>query len=108
MFQALRVEADAIGKPAWRPMLRYLAELHPRSVQPAQPPCPYPWEETGPGYCYRPSFSHWDIVHAVLDVVPAEPEHALRQILNNLAAQDPNGLVPGVMWLKDGEIRWRT
>jgi glycogen debranching enzyme len=95
-----------IGKPQWRAMLRYTAELHARSVRPARAPFPYDWEEIGPGYCYGPAFGHWDIVHAILDVMPSQPEHARRQILNNLAAQEDSGLVPGVIYMRNDEPRW--
>jgi len=87
-------------------MLAYVADLHARSVRPAREPFPYAWEEIGPGYCYGPAFGHWDIVHAILDVLPAEPEHARLQILNNLAAQQPDGLVPGVIQMRGEEPVW--
>jgi glycogen debranching enzyme len=80
--------------------------LHGLSTHPPRDPFPYPWEEIGPGYCYGPAFGHWDLIHQVLDVVLWEPEHARHQILNNLAAQQPDGLVPGSIWLKDKEPRW--
>ena len=80
-------------------MLAYLADLHRRSTRPAGPPFPYPWVEIGPGY-HAPAFGHWDIVHATLDLVPTLPRHAERQILNNLANQEPDGLVPGVIWVE--------
>ena len=87
-MENLKADARAIGKPAWRPMLRYVAELHERSTHPPRAPFPHPWEEIGPGYCYGPAFGHWDIVHAILDVMASEPQHAADQILNNLAAQE--------------------
>ncbi len=98
-LQRLRKAADTLGKPSWRPMLRYLASLHERGIHPARPPFAHPWEEIGPGYCYGPAFGHWDIVHAALDTLPWEPNHARHQILNNLAAQQPDGLVPGSIYL---------
>jgi glycogen debranching enzyme len=91
--------ARQLGKPTWRPMLTYVAQLHGRSIHPAQAPFPYAWEEIGPGYCYGPAFGHWDLIHAVLDVVTYEPEHARRQLINNLAAQEEDGLVPGSIWM---------
>lgn len=105
-MQQLIEDANTIGKPEWRAMLRYTAELHARSVRPARAPFPFDWEEIGPGYCYGPAFGHWDIVHAILDVMPSEPEHARRQILNNLAAQEDSGLVPGVIYMRGEEPRW--
>ena len=106
MLERLKAEAGTLGKPAWRPMLAYVAALHERSIRPPRPPFPFPWEEIGPGYCYGPAFGHWDIVHAILDVMPAEPEHAYHQILNNLAAQEPDGLLPGVIWMREEQPRW--
>lgn len=99
-------ETQTTGKPAWRPMLRYAAELHERSTHPAQAPFPFAWEEIGPGYCYGPAFGHWDLIHAVIDTMPSEPEHARRQLLNNLAAQEDSGLVPGSIYLRGEEPRW--
>jgi putative isomerase len=104
----LKAEIQEIGKPQWRPMLTYVAELHERSVHPPREPFPYPWEEIGPGYCYGPAFGHWDLIHAVLDTLPAQPEHARQQILNNLAAQQEDGLVPGSIWMRDEDVRWST
>ena len=106
MFDELKAECDALGKPDWRPMLHYLANLHERSTHPARPPFPFPWEEIGPGYCYRPAFGHWDIVHAILDVLPSEPEHARNQLLNNLAAQQDDGLIPGSIYFRDDAPQW--
>jgi glycogen debranching enzyme len=106
VLQNLLLETQRLGKPQWRPMLRYLAELHARSIFPAEAPFPYDWEDIGPGYYYGPAFGHWDIVHAVLDVLPVAPEHARHQLLNNLAAQTPNGLVPGSIWMGDKQAEW--
>ncbi len=99
-------EASRHGKPQWKTMLQYLAELHTRSVFPARPPFAYEWESIGPGYCYGPAFGHWDIVHAVLDILPFEPSHARRQILNNLAAQQTDGLLPGSIWMGGESPEW--
>lgn len=71
-------------KPEWQPVLDYVSRLRQQSLQPARPPLPWSWENIGPGYCYGPAFGHWDIVHAILDVLPAEPAHALNQLRNNL------------------------
>jgi putative isomerase len=106
MLDNLKAEVKTLGKPRWVPMLSYVAQLHERSTHPARHPFPYPWEEIGPGYQASPAFGHWDIIHQVLDVLPAEPEHARQQLLNNLAAQEPDGLVPGSIWLQSGEARW--
>ena len=107
-MENLIAETKKLGKPAWRPMLQAVAELHRNSTHRPRPPFPHPWEEIGPGYCYGPAFGHWDIVHAILDVMPAEPSHARRQILNNLSAQQTDGLVPGAIWMREEEPRWAS
>ncbi len=98
-LSALRAGVTTLGKPSWRPMLAYVAELHERSVHPPQAPLPYSWEEIGPGYCYGPALGHWDLVHAVFDTLPYEPEHARHQLLNGLSVQSANGMLPGVIWM---------
>ncbi len=98
-WMALRREADTLGKPAWRPMLRYLARLHERATHPPTPPFAFEWEEIGPGYGYGPAFGHWDIVHEMLDLLPAEPAHVRDQLLNDLHLQLANGFLPGVIWM---------
>lgn len=103
----LRQFVQTLGKPAWRPMLEYVVALHERCVNPARDPFPYPWEEIGPGYCNGPAFGHIDLTHAVLDVLPAEPEHARQQLLNNLAAQQDDGLVPGVIRMDGERPQWK-
>lgn len=92
-------EAQSLGRPEWGPVLAYQADLHRRATRPARAPFPYPWVEIGPGYHAR-AFGHWDIVHATLDLIPTLPGHAQRQLLNNLANQEPDGLVPGVIWVE--------
>lgn len=82
------------AKPAWRPLLAYVADLHRRSTHPARPPFPHDWEEIGPGYCYAPAFGHWDTVHQALDMLPLEPDHARAQIENLLAFQEADGYLP--------------
>ena len=89
--------AGSSGKPAWQPMLKYVAELHRRSTHPAIWPFDYEWEEIGPGYIYGPAFGHVDITHQSLDVMNFYPEHALHQLLNNIRNQEPNGIIPGVI-----------
>ena len=106
MFAQLKASVSTLGKPEWRPMLAYVADLHARSTHPAQPPFPHPWEEIGPGYCYGPAFGHWDLIHAVLDTLPDEPEHAKHQLLNTLANQEADGLIPGSIYLpRDGDAK---
>lgn len=108
MFDGLKADAEALGKALWRPMLGYVAELHERSVHPAFHPFSRPWEEIGPGYHLSPAFGHWDIVHQILDCLPAEPQHALDQILDNLENQQPDGLIPGSIWMRREGPDWST
>lgn len=110
-WDALRQEVNHMGKEQWRPMLHYVAELHEKSTHPATFPFDYEWEEIGPGYVYGPAFGHWDIVHQILDVLPAYPTHALHQLLNDVKNQEPNGLIPGSIWMPGGlmqrkEVSW--
>lgn len=107
-MQQLIGEAARLGKPEWRPMLRYAAELHRRNTHPASAPFPYPWEEIGIGYFASPAFGHWDLIHQVLDSVACEPDHARHQLLNNLALQGADGHVPGTIWLYNDQVRWST
>jgi hypothetical protein len=105
---ALQEEAATLGRPEWRQMLRYVAALHARSIRPAKPPLPHDWEEIGPGYCFGPAFGHWDIVHQILDVLPSESGHAIRQIRNDLANQQPDGFLPGSIWMRDEAMPWNA
>lgn len=102
----LEDEAGRIGREEWRPMLRYVAELHGRSIRTPRFPLSLPWEEIGPGYFCGPAFGHWDIVHALLDSLPAEPEHAANQIRNVLANQQADGLLPGCFWMNRDPPDW--
>ena len=107
----MRIDAtkiESLGKPGWSSMLRYVADLHAQSIRPAIPPFPHAWEDIGPGYCYGPAFGHWDIVHAILDVLPFDPAHARRQIENNLAGQQEDGLLPGAIYIREGKAVLQT
>ena len=96
--------ADRSGVARWRPVLRYVAELHGRAIRDdLHGLFPHPWEEIGPGYVYGPAFGHWDIVHQCLDSVEDEPEHALRQLENLLALQQDDGRLPVVMMMREGK-----
>jgi putative isomerase len=106
LLEALKRESQKLGKPEWRPMLGYVAELHERATNGPGGPFSRPWEEIGPGYCYRPAFGHWDIVHQIFDSLPCEPDHARNQILNNLENQEDDGFVPGAIWMREPEGRW--
>lgn len=101
-WEDLNVGAASIGKPQWRPMLIYLAKLHLTNTHPATYPFDYEWEGLGPGYVYGNAFGHWDLVHEVIDVVSYYPKHALQQLLNDIKNQEPNGLVPGSIYMKGG------
>lgn len=110
-WAALRAEAQTLGKPAWREMLVYTAELHERATHPPAEPLAYPWEEIGPGYLYGPAFGHWDLVHQLFDTLPTFPDHVRDQLLNNLANQHESGFVPGAIWMPGGrsgrdEVWW--
>lgn len=98
----LTTEARRTGKPAWRPMLAYVAALHQKATHPAAWPFDYEWEDLGPGYVYGNAFGHWDVVHESIDVLPSYPTHALHQLLNNIKNQEPNGLVPGSIYMPGG------
>jgi len=105
---ALVREADEPGKAAWRPMLLYLAELHGRSVHAPTAHFRYPFEDIGPGYQGGKVFGHIDLTHERLDVVRAAPEHTRNQIRNELAAQQPDGLIPGVVSIDEsGKASWK-
>jgi len=105
VLESLKAAAGKLGKPAWRPMLRRLAELHEANIHPPRGPLPHPWENLGPGYCYGPAFGHWDIAHIVLDVVEDEPAHARNQLANYLATQDVSGVFPHITWMHE-KVHW--
>lgn len=90
------------GKLAWSPLLKYVKELHEKSTHPKAYPFDYDWEDIGIGYVYSPSFGHWDIVHEVLDALVYDRKHALEQLYNDIKNQEPNGLVPGTIWMPGG------
>jgi hypothetical protein len=104
-FTPLRESAAGFGRPAWVPVLEYVADLRGRSVFPACGVLPYAWENIGPGYCYGPAFGHWDLIHAVFDSLPVLPDHGRRQILNLLATQQADGMLPALVLVRDGGTR---
>ena len=106
LLNDLRLSVQMLGKPAWRPMLTAVAALHVRSLHAPRAPFSYPWEEIGPGYCYGPAFGHWDLIHQIFDVVDVTPTHAKWQLLNLFAVQDPDGRMPGTIWMRGAEPRW--
>ncbi|BDD08129.1 hypothetical protein FUAX_05610 [Fulvitalea axinellae] len=103
-WKQLKSEANSIGKKEWRPMLSYVAELHKKSTHPPVWPFEHEWEEIGPGYVYGPAFGHWDLVHQVIDLMPAYPEHAYKQLLNNVKNQEDHGMVPGSFWMPGSKL----
>lgn len=94
---ALVREASRPAKTAWRPALLYLAELHGQSVLPATGFFKYPYESLGPGYMGGRVFGHWDLTHERLDTVRASPAHVRNQIRNELAGQQADGMIPGLV-----------
>lgn len=94
---ALLREASRPSNPAWKPMLLYLAELHGQSVHPPLDYFKFPFEDIGPGYQGGKIFGHIDLTHERLDTVRALPDHAINQLRNELAGQQPDGLIPGVV-----------
>jgi len=98
-WEQLKADTEKTGKPEWQEMLQYVAALHRKSTHPAQFPFPYDWEEIGPGYTYGPAFGHWDIVHQSIDVMHSFPQHSLEQLINNMAAREVTGLIPGSIWM---------
>ena len=98
-WAALKAEAGTLGKPAWRPVLGYLAALHERGTHPAAPPFEFEWETLGPGYGYGPAFGHWDVVHTIIDELPTCTEHARRQLLNDIRLQLADGFLPGSVYM---------
>jgi hypothetical protein len=105
---ALVKQADRPGKPAWKPVLLYLAELHGRSVLPAAAHFPHPYESIGPGYQDGRVFGHIDLAHTRLDTVRALPEHVRNQTRNELAGQQADGMIPGIIQFdKAGKATWK-
>lgn len=107
--EALLKEAERTDKREWRPMLRYLANLHATCIHPPIAHFPHPFEEIGTGYKFSGmGFGHIDLTHARLDSVRAFPEHSRLQLLNELAGQQPDGLVIGAIYFKEGQPRYST
>lgn len=109
LHAALVREADQPIKPAWRPMLLHLAELHGRAVLPAVAHFKHPYESIGPGYQDGRVFGHIDLTHERIDTVRASPQHARNQIVNELAGQQADGLIPGIVqFTADGKATWKN
>ncbi len=101
LLSSLKREASELGKPEWRPMLRYLADLHQNAIRKPEAWLPYPWEEIGQGYVGGRAFGHWDIIHQALDTLPSESGHAHRQLWNYLHHQQEDGYIPGTIYFAD-------
>lgn len=88
-------------KPAWRPLLEYLDRLHRQGTYPAEAPLPFPFENPGTGYQGGKCFAHWDTVHVGLDALAAgRPAHAVNQLRNLFALQQPDGFLPGLVYFR--------
>ncbi len=104
----LEREVQTLGKPDWRPMLRYDVELHIADTHPAEKPFAFPWEDTGRGYGYGPGTAHWDLMHEAIDTLQGAPEHAREQILNEVRLQLPSGFLPGLYWMRQDRPKGQT
>lgn len=105
---ALVRETSQPIKPAWKSMLLYLADLHGESVLPAVAHFKYPYQSIGPGYQDGRVFGHIDLTHERLDVLRAAPEHVRNQIRNELAGQQADGLIPGIIQFSAaGKASWK-
>ena len=100
-FDALEKEITTFGRPEWEAVLKEVVRLHRASILPARDCMPYEFEHIGPGYYYGPAFGHWDIVHEILDSVESEPEHARRQILNDMSWMQEDGFLAGAVYFSD-------
>ncbi|GAB4231907.1 MAG: hypothetical protein Tsb0021_10440 [Chlamydiales bacterium] len=89
-------------------MLQHIIRLHEESIH---APCyglPYQWEETAPSREIGVLFGHWDTIHIALDALALGSKHGARQILNHLALQEKNGMIPGHLAIIDSRIQWTT
>ncbi len=106
---ALLREAELPAKVSWRPMLYFLAELHGQSVFPPIGHLKFPYESIGPGYQGGRVFGHIDLTHIRLDTVRAQPEHVKRQLRNEFAGQQEDGLIPGIVTFNaEGKPWWKN
>lgn len=108
MLHLLKNQVANLGKVEWHQLLEYLADLHENRIHPPCDRLPYMWEQVGSSESLGISFGNWDSVHIALDTLRAEPEHALRQVDNILALQEPSGLIPGTLWLVDDQFRFES
>lgn len=94
------------GKPEWIPLLTYLADLHEGSFHAPLQGLPYRWEEIAPQTELGGVFGHWDSVHIACDALSLDPHHGIHQIINNIALQQPNGLIPGHIGIVNNRLKW--
>lgn len=106
MLEELKQEVLQLGKPEWTPLLVYLAELHADSIHAPFYTLTYQWEEVAPAGDLGLIFGNWDTVHMALDTVRLQPTHAMHQIMNSLALQQKDGLIPGSISVVDNKVRW--
>lgn len=105
---ALLAQAEKCPNREWQPMLRYLATLHGKSIYPPLGPLKHPYEAIGPGYQGGRVFGHIDLTHERLDTLRASPGHVRDQIRNELAFQQKDGMIPGVVnFDAEGKASWR-
>ena len=105
---ALLKRAEQSPKAGWQPMLRYLAELHGKSIYPPLGHLKYPYEAIGPGYQGGRVFGHIDLAHERLDTLRALPAHVRDQTRNELAGQQKDGMIPGVVTFDaKGQASWK-
>lgn len=107
MLSALKKGIQSVGKLAWRPLLEYLVKLHAAGIHPGLQQLQALWEEV----CLNTSprviqFGHWNTVHIALDTLFYELEHGINQIFNLFSLQQPDGAIPGHIFLVDGRLKW--
>ncbi|MDB6118139.1 MAG: glycoside hydrolase [Verrucomicrobiaceae bacterium] len=107
--EALLKQAEKCPKTEWQPMLRHLAGLHGRNVFPPLDHLKHPYESIGSSYQGGRVFGHIDLAHERLDTLKALPAHVRDQTRNELAAQQKDGLIPGVVTFDaNGKASFKT
>lgn len=97
---------ESLGKKDWSQMLHHLATLHEGSLHAPLQDIPYRWEEVAPQTSLAPFFGHWDTIHIAIDRIAMDPQIAISQIMNHLALQQPDGLIPGYIRMEDNKLVW--
>lgn len=106
MIIGLKDKLQNLSKPHWQSLLSYTADLHGNSIHSPFFRLPYQWEEIAPGANLGFLFGNWDTVHMALDTLSLDPKHAMHQIMNSLALQQEDGLIPGSIALVDNQLKW--